>query len=72
MTNKDNVSIFAEELIQRFKEELENEKWVCPLCKTGKLRKIDGPYGPFFGCTNYPDCKYTKKIGGKPNARNGK
>lgn len=33
---------------------------ICPLC--GKqLERRQGPYGYFWGCTNYPQCRYTKK-----------
>jgi hypothetical protein len=30
----------------------------CPLCK-GKTTLRDGRNGPFYGCTNYPECKGT-------------
>ena len=32
---------------------------VCPKCG-GKLVVREGQYGAFYGCSNYPDCKYTK------------
>ena len=35
------------------KEELK----VCPRCG-GKLVVIDGQYGKFYGCSNYPKCRY--------------
>ena len=31
----------------------------CPLCG-GKLIQRNSKYGKFFGCSNYPKCKYTK------------
>jgi ATP-dependent DNA helicase PIF1 len=31
----------------------------CPSCG-GKLRQRNGKFGPFLGCSNYPQCKYTK------------
>ena len=31
---------------------------VCPHCG-GKLVIHDGKYGPFYGCSNYPRCKFT-------------
>ena len=34
---------------------------ICPDCG-GKLIKRDGPYGAFFGCGNYPKCRYTRKV----------
>lgn len=37
----------------------------CPKCKSGVLQQKKGPYGDFFGCSNYKDpdieCKYTEK-----------
>lgn len=35
------------------------EDMECPWCG-GDLRLIEGEYGDFLGCTNYPDCTYTK------------
>lgn len=34
---------------------------ICPKCGA-KLKKINGKYGEFYGCENYPHCKYTEKI----------
>ncbi len=34
------------------------EKGICPRCK-GKLVKRKGKYGEFYGCSNYPKCRYT-------------
>ena len=31
----------------------------CPQCDTGVLYKRDGKFGVFYGCSNYPRCKYT-------------
>lgn len=31
---------------------------LCPKCG-GKLVKRQGKYGSFYGCSNYPNCKYT-------------
>lgn len=35
---------------------------VCPSCGTGFLVPRRGPYGNFFGCSNYPKCKQTRKV----------
>lgn len=35
---------------------------VCPRCK-GELIKREGRYGSFYGCANFPSCRYTKNIG---------
>ena len=34
-------------------------KYVCPRCKDGHLRRIQGRNGAFWGCTNYPRCVAT-------------
>jgi DNA topoisomerase-1 len=34
----------------------------CPTCKKGKLVLRKSIYGAFYGCSNYPKCKYTEKI----------
>lgn len=33
-----------------------NEKYLCPHCKEGNLRRIKGTNGYFWGCSNYPHC----------------
>lgn len=33
----------------------------CPKCG-GKLMKRNGKYGAFYGCDNYPKCKYTRQV----------
>lgn len=33
----------------------------CPRCG-GDLRRINGKYGPFYGCSNFPKCTYKEKI----------
>ncbi len=32
------------------------EKYLCPHCKTGNLRRIRGKNGWFWSCSNYPHC----------------
>ena len=39
---------------------------VCPLCGEGTLTGKRGRFGPFVGCSRYPDCKYIKKDGPPP------
>jgi DNA topoisomerase I len=34
----------------------------CPSCSNGKLSLKLSRYGSFIGCTNYPDCKYTRQL----------
>ena len=35
---------------------------VCSKCGSGKLELKLGRFGPFIGCNNYPECKYTRQI----------
>ncbi len=44
----------------------EGEGEVCPECKEGQLVGKRGKFGPFVGCSRYPDCKYIKKDGPPP------
>src|ERR1700682_4788386 len=34
----------------------------CPPCGTGKLNLKAGKFGAFVGCTNYPECRYTRPL----------
>lgn len=47
-------------IIQNQKEKQQRlEQGLCPKCG-GKLKKRTGKYGEFFGCINYPRCRYKK------------
>ncbi len=35
---------------------------VCPKCAAGRLSLRGGRYGAFVACSNYPECKYTRKF----------
>ena len=35
---------------------------VCPTCGTGRLSLKTSKFGAFIGCSNYPDCRYTRPI----------
>ena len=37
------------------------EKGFCPRCN-GKLKIVNGRYGDFLGCENYPTCKFKKNL----------
>lgn len=43
---------------------------ICPLCGEGRLHLKTSRSGGFVGCGNYPDCRYTRPIGGD-NGDNG-
>ncbi|MFN4134145.1 MAG: type I DNA topoisomerase [Novosphingobium sp.] len=34
----------------------------CPKCAAGRLSLRGGRYGAFVACSNYPECKYTRKF----------
>ena len=36
---------------------------LCPACSKGQLHLRTGRYGAFLGCTNYPDCNFTRQLG---------
>jgi DNA topoisomerase-1 len=38
----------------------------CPSCADGTLNLKLGKFGAFVGCTNYPECRFTRQIGAKP------
>ncbi len=38
----------------------------CPSCENGRLNLKLGRFGAFVGCSNYPECKFTRQIGAKP------
>ena len=36
---------------------------ICPSCNVGGLSLRLGKHGAFVGCSNYPDCRYTRPLG---------
>lgn len=38
-----------------------NAPTICPSCG-GRLGIKNGKFGPFYGCNNYPNCKFTQKV----------
>lgn len=34
----------------------------CPSCGTGRLNLKAGKFGAFVGCSNYPECRYTRPL----------
>jgi DNA topoisomerase-1 len=36
---------------------------LCPVCQAGKLSLKLGRFGSFIGCSNYPNCRYTRALG---------
>jgi DNA topoisomerase I len=43
-------------------------KHECPVCSKGTLGIKIGGFGVFVGCSNYPECKYTKSFSDDKNA----
>ncbi|WP_342641879.1 type I DNA topoisomerase [Rhodoligotrophos ferricapiens] len=35
----------------------------CPNCGNGRLSLKTGKFGAFIGCSNYPECRYTRQLG---------
>lgn len=34
----------------------------CPTCGTGRMSLKSSRFGPFLGCSNYPECRYTRPL----------
>jgi DNA topoisomerase-1 len=43
----------------------------CPQCDSGKLSLKLGKFGGFIGCTNYPECRYTRQLSNGNGAPDG-
>jgi len=43
----------------------------CPQCGTGRLNLKTGKFGGFVGCSNYPDCRYTRPLAADGAGANG-
>ncbi|MCD1636769.1 type I DNA topoisomerase [Martelella mediterranea] len=43
----------------------------CQACGTGQLSLKLGKYGAFVGCSNYPECNFTRQLSGDAEAANG-
>lgn len=62
VTVKDNISVFAQELINKYEDEIKKFDYICPRCGSSLKRK-EGQYGPFLACSAYSQgCAYTRKI----------
>ncbi len=55
---KEHIQSIRNEEIVKHEKELAG---VCPKCGGGLVEK-NGKYGKFYGCSNWPKCKYTKNI----------
>ena len=43
----------------------------CPTCGSGRLSLKLGKFGAFVGCSNYPECKYTRQLATSGNEGDG-
>jgi DNA topoisomerase-1 len=41
---------------------------LCPTCGHGRLSLKAGKFGAFIGCSNYPDCSYTRQLSASSDA----
>jgi DNA topoisomerase-1 len=44
---------------------------LCPSCGEGRLSLKAGRYGAFVGCSNYPQCRFTRHIGAAEGEQDG-
>jgi DNA topoisomerase-1 len=44
---------------------------ICPKCGSGNLSLKLGKFGAFVGCSNYPECGYTRQLGENGNGEGG-
>ncbi len=52
-------------------KEGEGDPRQCPACAGGKLALRGGRFGAFVACSNYPECKYTRKFAQPGGADDG-
>ncbi len=64
--SKGSPSCFVTELVHgdggcalRIADELKGDG-ICPQCGLGTLTPRNGAHGPFFGCSEFPVCRYTR------------
>jgi DNA topoisomerase I len=60
----DVISALDEELGPHFFPPREDgsDPRACPACANGRLGLKLGRYGSFIGCSNYPNCQYTRRL----------
>ena len=63
LINKNNITdrnIKKEHISNIRNKKVDEDYNMCPKCG-GQLVERNGKYGLFYGCSNYPKCKYTRK-----------
>ena len=56
------ISEKAQAKIDQGEKQIDGKK--CPKCGSD-LKVVNGKFGPFIGCSKYPDCKYMERISNK-------
>ena len=75
-TKPSDVTVALDEYLAPFlfpPKEDGSDPRLCPNCGNGRLSLRGGRFGAFVACSNYPECKYTRKFaqGGSAEAENG-
>jgi len=63
LVNQYENSSFIKELKHYYNNEFDRERFSCPKCGK-KLMKREGKFGPFLGCTGYPNCDFVRNLKG--------
>lgn len=59
--NQRVFELLGKEMNTEKKKMLDSNVKTCPLCNL-PLKKRNGRYGEFWGCTGFPNCRYTENI----------
>lgn len=59
--NQRVFELLGKEMNTEKKKTLDSSVKTCPLCNL-PLKKRNGRYGEFWGCTGFPNCRYTENI----------
>ncbi len=59
--NQRVFELLSKEMNTEKKKILDSNVKTCPLCNL-PLKKRNGRYGEFWGCTGFPNCRYTENI----------
>lgn len=59
--NQRVFELLGKEMNTETKKTLDSNVKTCPLCNL-PLKKRNGRYGEFWGCTGFPNCRYTENI----------
>ncbi len=75
-TRPSDVTVALDEFLSPFlfpEKEDGSDPRLCPNCGNGRLALRGGRFGAFVACSNYPECKYTRKFaqGGSAEAEAG-